>query len=180
MLSSHYRLIVNSVKDVIFQIDTQGVWTFLNPAWTEITGFPHGASLGRDILDFIHPDDRQGAADLQLEEQVRELREKGNNRYQIADILKKRHGEKALTPSGVYKVLRRLGMNRLLATLTIVGLLVVGVVGLTALTAPVIVRELVEPARREEDRHRDRRPEDRRLDRDAPDVDAHARPDVPP
>src|SRR5439155_19595367 len=59
MLSSHYRLIVNSVKDVIFQIDTQGVWTFLNPAWTEITGFPHGASLGRDILDFIHPDDRQ-------------------------------------------------------------------------------------------------------------------------
>jgi len=38
--------------------------------------------------------------------------------------------------------LERLGMNRLLATLTIVGLLVVGVVGLTALTAPVIVREL--------------------------------------
>src|SRR6476620_10331086 len=29
-------------------------------------------------------------ADLQLEEQVKELREKGNNRYQIADILKKR------------------------------------------------------------------------------------------
>ena len=52
-------------------------------------------------------------ADLQLEEQVKELREKGNNRYQIADILKKRHADKALTPSGVYKVLRRLGMNRL-------------------------------------------------------------------
>src|SRR4051812_13404239 len=38
--------------------------------------------------------------------------------------------------------LERLGMNRLLATLTIVGLLVVGVVGLTVLTAPIIVREL--------------------------------------
>ena len=38
--------------------------------------------------------------------------------------------------------LERLGMNRLLATLTIVGLFVFGVVGLTILIAPVIVREL--------------------------------------
>src|SRR5882724_359711 len=38
--------------------------------------------------------------------------------------------------------LERLGMNRLLATLTIVGLFVLGVAGLTILTAPIIVREL--------------------------------------
>jgi predicted PurR-regulated permease PerM len=38
--------------------------------------------------------------------------------------------------------LERLGMNRLLATLTIVGLFVFGVAGLTILTAPIIVREL--------------------------------------
>jgi predicted PurR-regulated permease PerM len=38
--------------------------------------------------------------------------------------------------------LERLGMNRLIATLTIVGLLVVGVVGLIVLTAPIIVREI--------------------------------------
>ena len=35
-----------------------------------------------------------------------------------------------------------LGMNRLIATLSIVGLFVVAVVGLTVLTAPIIVREL--------------------------------------
>lgn len=52
-------------------------------------------------------------ADLHLEEQVRQLREKGSNRYEIADILKKQDATKALSPSGVYKVLRRLGMNRL-------------------------------------------------------------------
>jgi predicted PurR-regulated permease PerM len=38
--------------------------------------------------------------------------------------------------------LERLGMNRLLATLTIVGLFVFGVAGLIILTAPIIVREL--------------------------------------
>jgi hypothetical protein len=52
-------------------------------------------------------------ADLQLEAQVRELREKGSNRYEIADLLNKQHGAGTLSPSGVYKVLRRLGMNRL-------------------------------------------------------------------
>ena len=38
--------------------------------------------------------------------------------------------------------LERLGVNRLIATLTIVGLLIVGVVALIVLTAPIIVREL--------------------------------------
>jgi predicted PurR-regulated permease PerM len=38
--------------------------------------------------------------------------------------------------------LERLGMNRLIATLTIVGLFIVGVVALAILTAPIIVREL--------------------------------------
>ena len=56
---------------------------------------------------------RTRRADLHIEEQVKELRQKGSNRYEIADILNKQHGTGALTPSGVYKVLRRLGMNRL-------------------------------------------------------------------
>jgi AI-2E family transporter/regulatory LuxR family protein len=38
--------------------------------------------------------------------------------------------------------LERLGINRLIATLTIVGLFIVGVVALIVLTAPIIVREL--------------------------------------
>src|SRR5580693_4449565 len=38
--------------------------------------------------------------------------------------------------------LERLGMNRLIATLTIVGLLIVGVVALIVVTAPIIVSEI--------------------------------------
>jgi PAS domain S-box-containing protein len=54
-----YRTVVNNVKEVIFQIDIVGRWTFLNPAWTEITGFTLEESLGQNLLDFIHPDDQR-------------------------------------------------------------------------------------------------------------------------
>lgn len=54
-----YRSVVNNLKEVIFQTDTGRRLTFLNPAWTEITGFSVEESLGKRFLDFIHPDDCQ-------------------------------------------------------------------------------------------------------------------------
>jgi PAS domain S-box-containing protein len=54
-----YRHVVNSIKEVIFSTDAQGLWTFLNPAWTEITGFTIEESLGQNFLNFVHPDDRE-------------------------------------------------------------------------------------------------------------------------
>ncbi|MBW4681645.1 MAG: PAS domain S-box protein [Microcoleus vaginatus WJT46-NPBG5] len=59
-----YRSVVNSLKEVIFQTDTQGSWTFLNPAWYEITGFSVEESLGKFFLDFVHPDDQQCQIEL--------------------------------------------------------------------------------------------------------------------
>jgi PAS domain S-box-containing protein len=44
---------------VIFQTDTARRLTFLNPAWTEITGLSLYESLGKRFLELIHPDDRQ-------------------------------------------------------------------------------------------------------------------------
>ena len=52
-----YKYVVNSVKEVIFQTDIYGNWTFLNPAWTEITGFSLNESLGRSYRTYLHPDD---------------------------------------------------------------------------------------------------------------------------
>lgn len=54
-----YKYVVNNIKEVIFQTDSQGLWSFLNPAWTEITGFTIEESLGRNFLDYVHPDDRE-------------------------------------------------------------------------------------------------------------------------
>ncbi|NEO98189.1 MAG: SpoIIE family protein phosphatase [Symploca sp. SIO2E9] len=49
--------IVENLKEVIFQTDQAGQLTFLNSAWTEITGFSLDESLGKNFLEFIHPDD---------------------------------------------------------------------------------------------------------------------------
>jgi PAS domain S-box-containing protein len=54
-----YRSVVDHVKEVIFQTDATGLWTFLNPAWTEITGFSVAESLETPFLNYVHPDNRQ-------------------------------------------------------------------------------------------------------------------------
>ena len=48
-----------------------------------------------------------------IEKQVIELRSKGNNRYEICDILKETLGKFAPSPSGIYKICKRYNMNRL-------------------------------------------------------------------
>ena len=53
-----YRSVVDSIREVVFQTDIQGTWTFINPSWAEITGFSVEESQGRPVLDFVHPDDR--------------------------------------------------------------------------------------------------------------------------
>ncbi|GAB1544850.1 hypothetical protein NUACC21_75260 [Scytonema sp. NUACC21] len=59
-----YRSVVDTVKEIIFQRDKDGFWTFLNPAWTEITGFTLEESLGTNFLNYIHPEDKQRVVEL--------------------------------------------------------------------------------------------------------------------
>lgn len=54
-----YRFLVENLKEVVFQANLNGDWTFLNKSWTEITGFTLGDSLGINFLKFVHPDDRE-------------------------------------------------------------------------------------------------------------------------
>jgi diguanylate cyclase (GGDEF)-like protein/PAS domain S-box-containing protein len=53
-----YRSITRSVHEVVFRTDTNRVFTELNEAWTETTGFSVNASVGRPAADFAHADDR--------------------------------------------------------------------------------------------------------------------------
>ncbi|MBK9797041.1 MAG: PAS domain S-box protein [Holophagaceae bacterium] len=55
--ADRYRTLVEDLKEVIFQIDRQGQWAFLNPAWTELTGFSLSECLGMPFLTFLHPAD---------------------------------------------------------------------------------------------------------------------------
>ncbi|PWB59074.1 MAG: hypothetical protein C3F18_01285 [Nitrosomonadales bacterium] len=54
-----YRSVVESLNEVVFQTDWQGLWTYLNPVWTEITGYSVDESLETNMLHYIHADDRQ-------------------------------------------------------------------------------------------------------------------------
>ncbi len=58
---AQYRRVMNSVREVIYQVDMQGRLTFLNPAWEEVTGYTVAESLGRGGASFVHPDDRAEA-----------------------------------------------------------------------------------------------------------------------
>ncbi|GAB3028294.1 PAS domain-containing protein [Spirosoma pulveris] len=53
-----YRTLVNTMKEVVFQTDTEGIWTYLNPAWQEITGFSREESIGNIFLDYLLPEDK--------------------------------------------------------------------------------------------------------------------------
>lgn len=55
---ARYRSVVESVREVIFQVDADGRCAFLNRAWHELTGFAVEASIGRPFVDYVHPDDR--------------------------------------------------------------------------------------------------------------------------
>ena len=61
---NRYSCVVASIKEVVFQISEFGYWTFLNPAWTEITGFAVADSLEKSFLDYFHPEDRDPVREL--------------------------------------------------------------------------------------------------------------------
>ena len=55
---ARHRRIVERAQDVIFEADASGRWTFLNEAWTRLTGRGVADSLGQRALDAILPEDR--------------------------------------------------------------------------------------------------------------------------
>jgi len=52
-----YRLVVNNLREGIFQLDLEDNLTFLNPAWQEITGYSIEESLGKKLAKFIYAQD---------------------------------------------------------------------------------------------------------------------------
>ena len=55
---ARYRGAVESAREIVFQVDAEGRWTFLNPAWTDLTEYAIDEALGRPFLEIVHPADR--------------------------------------------------------------------------------------------------------------------------
>jgi len=62
-----YQTVVENLEEVIFQIDKDGHWTFLNPAWRRITGFNIEETLGHHFAEFVHPEDQAEHRERMLE-----------------------------------------------------------------------------------------------------------------
>lgn len=69
--NERYERVINATNEVIFQVDKHGRWSFLNPAWTQITGYSVAATLDKSIFDVIFIDDLK----LVRQEIVRALRQ---------------------------------------------------------------------------------------------------------
>ncbi len=58
-----YRSVVEQVREVIFQTDAEGRISFINPFWTEITGYTNEETLGKNLLDYVHVEDKKYCVD---------------------------------------------------------------------------------------------------------------------
>ena len=50
--------IVDAVSDVIFRTDAEGRWTYLNPAWEQLTGYAVEEAIGRPVTDQVVEEDK--------------------------------------------------------------------------------------------------------------------------
>ncbi len=53
-----FRNVVEGLSELVFETDTVLNWTYLNPAWTEITRYSLSEGLGHPVLDFIPADEK--------------------------------------------------------------------------------------------------------------------------
>lgn len=57
--AENLELLIPHLRDVVFRTRGKAYWSYLSPAWETLTGYSVEESLGRSILDFVHPDDLQ-------------------------------------------------------------------------------------------------------------------------
>ncbi len=54
-----YRNVINSVREVVFQIAKTGIWTFLSAAWTDITGYNIEDSLLKSFTNLMYAEEEK-------------------------------------------------------------------------------------------------------------------------
>lgn len=53
-----YRGVVNKIREVIFETDRDGRWTFINAAFEQLSGYDPNYALGRAFAEHLHAEDR--------------------------------------------------------------------------------------------------------------------------
>lgn len=56
---ARFRSVVDAVSDVIYRADEQGRWTYLNPAWENLTGYAVVETVNRSVFEHVVDEDRE-------------------------------------------------------------------------------------------------------------------------
>ncbi|HSS97584.1 MAG TPA: PAS domain S-box protein, partial [Terriglobales bacterium] len=57
-----FRTLIHNISDIVALIDAEGLLRFVNPRMEIVLGYKSADVLGRNIFDFIHPEDFPRAA----------------------------------------------------------------------------------------------------------------------
>jgi len=52
-----HRLLIENSHDIIYTIDTEGLFIFVSPSWKEHLGHPVDQVIGKPFAQFVHPED---------------------------------------------------------------------------------------------------------------------------
>lgn len=55
--NSRETWILDNIRNAVFELDAQGCFTFLNRAWSELTGHSNSQTKNHSLGEYIHPDD---------------------------------------------------------------------------------------------------------------------------
>ncbi len=56
---TRYKDILDSISEIIYKTDAEGIFTFINKAWTNVTGYDIEETIGRNYLDFMTEGERE-------------------------------------------------------------------------------------------------------------------------
>ncbi|MDD4205707.1 MAG: PAS domain S-box protein [Candidatus Delongbacteria bacterium] len=52
-----YRVLIENSHDIIYTLSSEGIFTFVSPAWTRLLGHPTEQVLNHSFQPFVHPED---------------------------------------------------------------------------------------------------------------------------
>ena len=52
-----YRSLVENIRDVIYELDSQGVVLYISPAVRDLLGYESSEIVGKNFIEFGHQDD---------------------------------------------------------------------------------------------------------------------------
>ncbi|MCD4695834.1 MAG: PAS domain S-box protein, partial [Bacteroidales bacterium] len=55
----HFRALIENSSDVISILDEKGNVTYESPSHKSVLGYKHGELIGRNVFEYVHPDDRE-------------------------------------------------------------------------------------------------------------------------